>query len=318
MVLDAHIKIAACDGMRSECDFAGEIPDRGGCNVTITKTPPLTRTFVRSYTPIPSVYYTGGSCVGARARFFSPNETDPTSTDSPHWKEVLRTNFTQVGDACVLEESPTQDGLVAVFEIPEGPAEYEVDNALTFGRRLGVDNATQWFDHVDSRGVWTDEAYAELRMEMDALYKFPGCCDFPTEFNDTAGRLWRQAAYESTCDVVDSAEYVYTGLSPTLVSTHNGTHDRWRFEVVTPGTGFCSPGFLTSVFTVDVYVPLNVEVQDVPRPPYRSLEGVRVEGWMPHLSVTLPVVLITLLVFMTSVGYYKWCGAGQDKQKQKM
>lgn len=295
-----HVAIAACDGMRSGCALS-EVPDRGGCNATVPKTPPLTRAFVRAYTPAPAVYYTGGPCAGARLRLFDPNQTDPASPDAPHWREVQRLGFVSEGGACVPDGAPARDGLLAVVEVPVDPGEYEADSLLTFGR-LPPPNGTELFAVAEARGEWAG-SFARVAVELDDRYVFPGCAGFPMEADDAEGRLWRQAEQESTCGVVDSALYVHEGLRPSLQASHNATHLRWRFDVRLPGAPPVS---------VDVFVPFESEPVSAP-PTYRLLGAASAPSPLPRALLVAGVVLLALACF--AVGFRKrlwrlWRGGG--------
>lgn len=263
--LALEISVSACDEMR-DCVLS-EIPDRGACATSVVSTPPTTRAFVRSYTANPGVEY-DPPCGDAHAHFMDPGTSDPESEAHPYWRRVWDSPIVLNESKCVIQSPPPTDGLLAVFEVSG------VQGNLTFGR---APSSSVWFDRTEPVGVWIpdDPEHVELRVEMDQRYTFPGCCDFPASFNDTVGRLWRQAAHESTCGVVDSAEYVYEGLEYTTTAIHNGTHERWRFEAQFPGVGFCSPGFLTDSFAVDVFVPRAdrdlIEVDEAtPSVPYSS------------------------------------------------
>lgn len=273
------VSVAACDGMR-DCEFT-ELEDRGACGVDLVVP---ARVLVRSYTAFPGVWFR--PCVpGTPAFFYDPNATDPDSVSAPHWKRTLATTFVQEGDACVLSESPPTDGLTAVFDL-SGLASGTVE----FGRGNGTEGAV-WFDRATegTRGSWVTEGYAEIRVELDQRYVFPGCVEFPDNFTENS-RLWLQSAHESTCGKIDSAEYAYRGLGYTTVSGHNATHDRWRFEV--------GGGAMFESFSVDVYVPLEISAMETQAPDPRSLLSGSVDVEYHAATYVLPVVLGTMLVML--------------------
>lgn len=293
-LLAAAVAVAACDEMR-DC-VVSEIPDRGACVTSVAVTQPTTRAFVRSYTATPGLTY-DPPCGVAHVHFLSPNASDPESATHPYWARVWDSDVDSVDSRCVVSRPPPIDGLTAVFEvsgIPDGEIRFE---------RAGAANDTVWFDRTDAVGVWisTSPEHADVRVEMDQRYTFPGCCDFPTSFNDTAGRLWRQSALESTCGTTDSAEYVYEGLEYTTASVYNETHERWRFETQFPSVGLCSPGSLAEPFVVDVFVPRTDRelgtVDALVGPPAVPYSSVAVYG----------VVLGTVLGTMATVLGLKTC-----------
>ncbi len=285
---ETEISMAACDDMR-DCVMQ-EIPDRKGCTAVSASSG---RAFVRAYTAYPGLTYTPAPCNGT-ARFFLTNETDPTSENAPHWRAAWTSTFVEQDSVCVLENPPPWDGLVAVFE-----AYGEFERAR--------DSAESKFELVSAEGVWSS-AHAEISIEMDAMYAFPDCCVFPQNFTDSESRLWRQAAHESACDVVDSAEYVHEGLNPTTVSTHNATHDRWRFEVSPSSTDddACDP--LVDPFVVDVYVPLDVVPQNEATPaPRFLLQGVEARDAKLYVfPVVFGMILLVGALFFACVRKVKY------------
>lgn len=294
--LALEISVAVCDEMRN-C-VVSEILDRGACASSVVVTPPLTRAFIRSYTTTPGVMYTP-PCGDATVRFLNSNESDPESATYPYWRSVWNSDIVSDGVRCIIQNPPPTDGLLAVFEI-SGLEEGQV----TFEREDRA-NTTVWFDRTDPVGVWVPgtSEYVDIRVEMDQRYTFPGCCEFPSSFNDTVGRLWRQSAQESTCDVTDSAEYVYEGLEYTTTSVYNGTHERWRFESQFPAVGFCSPGFLADSFVVDVFVP-RTDLRDLSTVDSVTVSSVAYSPVTVYGVVLGAVVGTVLLVLAMKIGWY--------------
>lgn len=292
------ISAAVCDGMR-DCTFVTEVPDRNGCGVLVPYTEILAsetdmRVFVRSYTTTPGLIF-DPPCGDSWADFYSPNETDATSAAAPHWRKAHSSVFIETDDHCVLQTAPDADDYVAVVHLVD--LGYSRD--VTFSRSLR-DDAPAWFSRTTPRGEWlTESGVVRLTLELDHTYTYPGCCAMPSQFNDSALRLWRQSALESTCDVVDSAEYVYEGSAYTTASRTNVSHERWRFEVAIPASaGYCYPGSLTDPFTVDVYVPSELEESSNSGPPVSSvrrdlLDPPGIGGWV---YVVVPILAVVSFV----------------------
>jgi hypothetical protein len=306
-LLVSEIATAACDGVRT-CALT-EVPDRGVCGFETTYTEPILRAFVRSFTPFPAMFYvpeSGGCGNGSEVRYMYKNATDPESADSPHWRVWTRSSILSTDGRCIVPEGP--DGALMVLDIRG----LSGDTSIAFGR-VNETQTQEWFEAGNPQSEWI-EPYVQLSFEMDDRYLFPGCCALPQNFTDTEGRVWRQAAYESVCDVVDSAEYVYQGVKPTTTASHNETHEAWRFEV--SGPLLCGPTPLFPDFEIQAYIPLNSSAlvdEDATEPPRWLLAPttpVQDISWIVLITVSSAFVLALLIASRNT-----WMSYLQKKKK---
>jgi hypothetical protein len=302
MPLDTEISIAACNGVRA-CSGLVEMLDRGVCNGFEVEysADPVTRVYVRAYTPFPPMYFTsenGGCGNGTEVRFMYKNETDAESMDSPYWRVFSRFGFERNEKGqCVYSSENVPDQSLMVVDLRG----FEEGEIIEFGRLVNMTTADSVFESGNARAEWTG-TYADVRFEMDERYTFPGCCALPLNFTDSEHRLWRQSASEIVCGVLDSAEYAYMGTQPTLTSSHNETHDVWRFEVSSPNyTEGCGTSPLFDSFVVDAYVKVNDSaLTESHTSPPRWLASSEIQpqdpGWILLISLCLTCASVFLVV----------------------